>query len=518
MRGWKFLAFDGRTSKAERSYNTMIFNAPESPIFIYLMSTRSGSMGLNLQTADTCILFDSDFNPQMDLQAQARVHRIGQTKTVHVYRLVAGGTVEERMVERAEKKLLLDKMVNRERASSGAQGTSDMDETVSASEMFKDIKFGCAAIFGDSSINNLPTPEDIEHITDRKRSEEHSDGKLKGNTFHNAQNYDVNQKLSESQVFLGVDFKKLREEEKEKNQDQLPSSLKGIPRLWAELSALGDKRKVKNRIVMLDGLKSGYGNKYVPVLASNNYDLEHGESSVFDRELCSRANKDDYGVKKTGRKKADFGHQYYCQFCGDGGSVYVCEKCPVVVHKKCWPKIEGSSFSCCSHHHCSMCHRGTSAAGGLLFPCQSCSICYCEECLPRDEPGFRILGECDRFEKLGFDSTNQRVYIHCSAYCETYAKEVYSWKPAVETRGPCPPELDLSHNFGSTDSATEVVASPAATSTASAPLGVASAVAATSAAAVLLMGVPSVASTSSSSSGSDLEVAFQGDQEVIVID
>ena len=54
-------------------------------------------MGLNLQSADTCILFDSDWNPQSDVQAMARVHRIGQTKTVHVYRLVSSGTVEERV-------------------------------------------------------------------------------------------------------------------------------------------------------------------------------------------------------------------------------------------------------------------------------------------------------------------------------------------------------------------------------------------------------------------------------------
>lgn len=52
-----------------------------------------------------CSLFDSDWNPQPDLQAMARVHRIGQTKTVHVYRLIAAGTVEERIVERAEKKV-----------------------------------------------------------------------------------------------------------------------------------------------------------------------------------------------------------------------------------------------------------------------------------------------------------------------------------------------------------------------------------------------------------------------------
>jgi SWI/SNF-related matrix-associated actin-dependent regulator of chromatin subfamily A member 5 len=59
-------------------------NNPESDSFIFLLSTRSGGMGLNLQSADTCILYDSDWNPQPDIQAMTRVHCIGQTKTVHV--------------------------------------------------------------------------------------------------------------------------------------------------------------------------------------------------------------------------------------------------------------------------------------------------------------------------------------------------------------------------------------------------------------------------------------------------
>ena len=62
-----------------------------SKTFIYLMSTRAGGLGINAQTADTCILYDSDWNPQVDLQAMARVHRIGQKKKVHVYRLVTKG-------------------------------------------------------------------------------------------------------------------------------------------------------------------------------------------------------------------------------------------------------------------------------------------------------------------------------------------------------------------------------------------------------------------------------------------
>ena len=93
-----------------------------------MLSTRAGGLGLNLASADTVILYDSDWNPQADLQAMARVHRIGQTKPVHVYRLVTAGTVEERIVQRAEKKLYLDQMVNR-----GSSAQSEELEQLSSS-------------------------------------------------------------------------------------------------------------------------------------------------------------------------------------------------------------------------------------------------------------------------------------------------------------------------------------------------------------------------------------------------
>jgi SWI/SNF-related matrix-associated actin-dependent regulator of chromatin subfamily A member 5 len=110
MRGFQFCRLDGSTNRVQRQVDINSFNAPSSPLFAFIMSTRAGGLGVNLQTADTVILYDSDWNPQADLQAMARVHRIGQTKVVHVYRLVTAGTVEERIVQRAEKKLFLDQV------------------------------------------------------------------------------------------------------------------------------------------------------------------------------------------------------------------------------------------------------------------------------------------------------------------------------------------------------------------------------------------------------------------------
>lgn len=90
------------------SDHTRLFALPESDIFIFMLSTRAGGLGLNLQTADTVIIFDSDFNPQMDKQAQDRAHRIGQVKEVRVIRLVTAGTVEVKILNKSRAKDNMD--------------------------------------------------------------------------------------------------------------------------------------------------------------------------------------------------------------------------------------------------------------------------------------------------------------------------------------------------------------------------------------------------------------------------
>jgi SNF2 family DNA or RNA helicase len=85
-------------------------NEAEAP-FVMLLSTRAGGVGINLTAADTCIIFDSDWNPQNDLQAQARCHRIGQTKSVKVYRLLTRKTYEMQMFHLASMKMGLDQAV-----------------------------------------------------------------------------------------------------------------------------------------------------------------------------------------------------------------------------------------------------------------------------------------------------------------------------------------------------------------------------------------------------------------------
>merc|ERR1719399_650529 len=80
-------------------------------IDVFLLSTRAGGLGVNLTAADTCIIFDSDWNPHMDLQAMDRAHRIGQSKRVMVYRLATAATVEEKVLHAAKQKLKLEQLV-----------------------------------------------------------------------------------------------------------------------------------------------------------------------------------------------------------------------------------------------------------------------------------------------------------------------------------------------------------------------------------------------------------------------
>jgi ATP-dependent helicase STH1/SNF2 len=110
-KAYKYLRLDGSTKQSDRAHLLELFSDENSEHFLFLLSTRAGGLGLNLQTADTVIIFDSDWNPQMDLQAQDRAHRIGQTKEVRVYRLITISPVEEQILERAQYKLGLDHII-----------------------------------------------------------------------------------------------------------------------------------------------------------------------------------------------------------------------------------------------------------------------------------------------------------------------------------------------------------------------------------------------------------------------
>lgn len=158
-RDWMYCRIDGSTSGEVRDEAMENFNAKGSPIFLFMLSTRAGGLGINLATADTVIIFDSDWNPQMDLQAMDRAHRIGQTKPVVVYRFITEGTVEEKIVERAQRKLYLDAAVIQ-------QGRlAEQSKALSKDEILGMVRFGADAVF--SATGSEMTEEDIDALIAR---------------------------------------------------------------------------------------------------------------------------------------------------------------------------------------------------------------------------------------------------------------------------------------------------------------------------------------------------------------
>ncbi|KAF7458439.1 SWI2/SNF2 ISWI-like (AT hook) [Cryptosporidium felis] len=157
--GYPYCRIDGSTPGMERQERIDLFNKEGSDKLIFLLSTRAGGIGINLATADVVILFDSDFNPQMDLQAMDRAHRIGQKKTVTVYRFVAEKTVEERIVERAAKKLKLDSLIIQQGLTSNNSSHSAPDNR----ELHEMIQFGAQEVYHTRDSSSV-TDEDIETI------------------------------------------------------------------------------------------------------------------------------------------------------------------------------------------------------------------------------------------------------------------------------------------------------------------------------------------------------------------
>uniref|UniRef100_A0A0E0DXZ4 DNA helicase n=1 Tax=Oryza meridionalis TaxID=40149 RepID=A0A0E0DXZ4_9ORYZ len=141
-RKWSYERIDGKIGGAERQIRIDRFNAKNSTRFCFLLSTRAGGLGINLATADTVIIYDSDWNPHADLQAMARAHRLGQTSKVMIYRLVSRGTIEERMMQLTKKKMVLEHLV----VGRLTKGTNIVQE-----ELDDIIRHGSKELFDDEN-------------------------------------------------------------------------------------------------------------------------------------------------------------------------------------------------------------------------------------------------------------------------------------------------------------------------------------------------------------------------------
>lgn len=168
FREYEYCRIDGSTAHEERIEAIDEFNKPDSEKFVFLLTTRAGGLGINLVTADTVVLYDSDWNPQADLQAMDRAHRIGQKKQVHVYRFVTENAIEEKVIERAAQKLRLDQLVIQQ-----GNGKKTANLGNNKDDLIEMIQFGARDVFEKQS-SKISVDDDIEEILqkgDRKTKE-----------------------------------------------------------------------------------------------------------------------------------------------------------------------------------------------------------------------------------------------------------------------------------------------------------------------------------------------------------
>ncbi|KAM0712126.1 hypothetical protein Q7P37_011220 [Cladosporium fusiforme] len=167
FRGYQYCRIDGSTAHEDRIAAIDEYNKEGSEKFLFLLTTRAGGLGINLTSADIVVLFDSDWNPQADLQAMDRAHRIGQKKQVQVFRMVTEDAIEEKVLERAAQKLRLDQLVIQQgRAQQQTKQNSSKDELLGM------IQHGASTVFSNDSTSTPGEGDDYDIDAILRKGEE----------------------------------------------------------------------------------------------------------------------------------------------------------------------------------------------------------------------------------------------------------------------------------------------------------------------------------------------------------
>ncbi|KAL3080298.1 hypothetical protein niasHS_012403 [Heterodera schachtii] len=286
------------------------FNAPGSPDFCFLLSTRAGGLGINLATADTVIIYDSDWNPQNDLQAMSRAHRIGQKKQVNIYRLVTKGSVEEEIVERAKQKLVLDHLVIQRMDTTGKTVLSKnainhipFDKT----ELTAILKFGAAELFREEGDESQDLELDIDEILNRAETRECENMESANdllNSFKYA-NFTIDEEKDLAEISQ-LDDSGMGENSPKLTDNSLDNSVKrDLEKQWDEIIP----RQEIERLKEIEQSKSGEGDILLPrnrpSVSNVNYGGFTDESSDdLDSEGRRKRKKKNSAKKGRSLKKA----------------------------------------------------------------------------------------------------------------------------------------------------------------------------------------------------------------------
>ncbi|KAI9787239.1 MAG: hypothetical protein M1839_003477 [Geoglossum umbratile] len=413
---FRYSRLDGGTSRARRNLAIRLFNNEASEVKIMLISTRAGGLGVNLAAASDVVMLDQDWNPQVMLQAEARAHRIGQTKPVTVYKLCTQGTVEEQMMGRIQKKLFLSAKVTESmrdiHVSSGTGPKRGLPSADMAEDDMPQLNRGQLMSIIRRGAQTLSRPEvDItemlswdwqtilEKCKDNPADSQASEPK-KGDTEvseEEEKKWLMEMERVESYVFNGKRYAKGQ-----------PGTTENIKQEWDRQ----ERRNGKNMTVMVGG-----------------YAISKESLLCKDWEAVpTLAGKDPRLADIKREKKAAIENQDYCQICMDGGEIICCSGCPRSYHYECLDEgfkaiSKSNKFSSffCPQHQCFDCEQKTSNAGGMIFRCRWCERGYCEDCIEWNK--IQLIGDSlIEYELLGFGPIEQAYYVVCQN-CTEHHKE-----------------------------------------------------------------------------------------------
>jgi SWI/SNF-related matrix-associated actin-dependent regulator of chromatin subfamily A member 5 len=429
---FKYLRLDGSTARAKRNLDIRLFNKESSDYKVMLLSTRAGGLGINLTSAQDVIFLDEDWNPQITLQAEARAHRIGQTKKVTIYKLCTQGTVEEQMMGRIRKKLYLSAKITESmkniHSEQGATPAKTKDRTAGRPSLGDDmpqmdtsqlktlVRRGAQTLSHPDIDATEMVSWDLETMMEKCRDKP-ADATL---TEAMQSEADEEKWLSviervECAVFDG-----------KRHQRQLDSKTAAANKhILPDTITREDRRKGKNTTVMVDG-----------------YAISKESMNCADWEAVpTMAGKDPRLSEPVREKRREFTHEEHCLTCFEGpdaGHMVECRSCPRGFHYDCLEpqyqaKVKGFAGFFCSQHMCCDCGKSTSDAGGLIFRCRWCPQGFCEDCLDWDKA--ELIGDnLPEFELLGEAPTAGGFYVKCPScviLCEEN-EEQQAWTEGKE--------------------------------------------------------------------------------------